>query len=78
MPCDGVFTVVMQQSFQRAVSTYRKRKGQDSERLEGSKKLLAFSGHRSEASLPCRVQKFSAKISSDIIKRSGLWDFIRK
>ena len=31
---DGVFIVVMQQSFQRAVSTYRKRKGQDSERLK--------------------------------------------
>ena len=31
---EGVFIVVMQQSLQCAVSTYRKRKGQDSERLK--------------------------------------------
>ena len=31
---DSVLIVVMQQSFQRAVSTCRKRKGQDSERLK--------------------------------------------
>ena len=31
---DSVLIVVLQQSFQRAVSTYRKRKGQDIERLK--------------------------------------------
>ena len=37
---DGVFIVAMQQSFQRAVSTYRKRKGQDSERLKLDRFML--------------------------------------
>ena len=37
---DGIFTVVMQQSFQRAVSTYRKRKEQDSERLKRDRFIL--------------------------------------
>ena len=36
----GVFIVVMQQSFQRAVSTYRKPKGQDSERLKQDRFML--------------------------------------
>ena len=31
---EGVFIVVMQQTFQRAVPTHRKRKGPDSERLK--------------------------------------------
>ena len=40
---DGVFIVVMQQSFQRAFSTYRKRKGQDSERLKRDRFMLTVS-----------------------------------
>ena len=37
---DGVFIVVMQQSFQSAVSAYRKRKGQDRERLKRDRFML--------------------------------------
>ena len=37
---EGVFIAVMQQSFQRAVSTYRKHKGQDSERLKRGRFML--------------------------------------
>ena len=37
---EGVFIVAMQQSFQSAVSTYRKCKGQDSERLKRDRLML--------------------------------------
>ena len=39
---DSVFIVVMQQSFQHAVSTYRKRKGQNSERLKRDRFMLTI------------------------------------
>ena len=37
---DSVFIVVIRQSFLRAASTYRKRKGQDSERLKQDRFML--------------------------------------
>ena len=37
---EGVFLVVMQQSFQHVVSTYRKHKGQYSERLKRDRVML--------------------------------------